>query len=158
MCELFKFSNARFFYLYWIVEKFSNSTCFHQIVSLNLQHKNLGFSVKPQTNGSTLFGKHFLVKNFACQTCLCIWSPRKALLDKHILPVNVYETFQKHFLLGTINTCWLNETKSNIRFVFPGQVMLGEAKLSLTSLDPAKLNWCRTRSNSTSVLLHQNIR
>ena len=33
----------------------------------------------------------------------------------------------------------LDETESNIRFVLPGQVMLGEAKLSLTSLDPAKL-------------------
>ena len=33
----------------------------------------------------------------------------------------------------------LNETESNIRFVLPGQVMLGKAKLSLTSHDPAKL-------------------
>ena len=29
----------------------------------------------------------------------------------------------------------LDEIESNIRFVLPGQVMLGEAKLSLTSLD-----------------------
>ena len=34
----------------------------------------------------------------------------------------------------------LDETESNIRFVLPGQVMLGEAKLSVTSLDPAKTN------------------
>ena len=33
----------------------------------------------------------------------------------------------------------LGEPKSNIRFVLPGQVMLGVAKLRLTSLDPAKL-------------------
>ena len=37
------------------------------------------------------------ISNFACQACLCIWLPRQALLDKHILLVN----FQKHFLLVT---------------------------------------------------------
>ena len=34
----------------------------------------------------------------------------------------------------------------------PGQVMLGEAKLSLTSFDPAKLTRCWTKWNTTSVL------
>ena len=33
----------------------------------------------------------------------------------------------------------LDEIECNIRFVLPGQVILGEANLSLTSLDPAKL-------------------
>ena len=33
----------------------------------------------------------------------------------------------------------LDETESNIRLALPGQVKLDEAKLSLTSLDPAKL-------------------
>ena len=33
----------------------------------------------------------------------------------------------------------LDETEFNIRLVLPGQVMLGEAKLGLTSLEPKKL-------------------
>ena len=48
----------------------------------------------------------------------------------------------------------LDEAESNISFVFPEQVMLGEAKLSLTLLDLSKLICCWMRSNSTSVLLH----
>ena len=40
-CEPFKFSNVRFFYPYWLAEKFSNATFFHQTVSQNLPHKNL---------------------------------------------------------------------------------------------------------------------
>ena len=46
----------------------------------------------------------------------------------------------------------MDETESNIRFALLGQVMLGEAKLSLTSLDLAKLIRCWMRSNLTSVL------
>ena len=30
---------------------------------------------------------------------LYVWPPRQTLLDKHILLVNISETFQKHFLL-----------------------------------------------------------
>ena len=40
---------------------------------------------------------------------------------------------------GFCNKHLLDETESKIRFVLPGKVMLDEAKLSLISLDPAKL-------------------
>ena len=48
-------------------------------------------------------GKHCLanISNFACQACLPVWPPRQALPDKNILLVNVFETFQKHFLFVT---------------------------------------------------------
>ena len=44
--------------------------------------------------------------------------------------VRFYKVHIKHLL---------DEAESNIRFVLPEQVMMGEAKLSLTSVDPAKL-------------------
>ena len=51
--------------------------------------------------------KHCLpnISNFARQTCLPVWPPQQILLDKHILIVNVFEIFQKHFLLVTSKKC-----------------------------------------------------
>ena len=51
--------------------------------------------------------KHCLpnISSSARQTCLPVWPPRQTLLDKHILLVNVFETFQKHFLLVTSKKC-----------------------------------------------------
>ena len=39
------------------------------------------------------------ISNFARQTCLPVWPPRQTLLDKHILLVNAFETFQNIFCL-----------------------------------------------------------
>ena len=37
------------------------------------------------------------------------------------------------------NKHFLDDTKSSIRFVLPGQAILGEVKLNPTSIDPSKL-------------------
>ena len=47
-------------------------------------------------------------------------------------------SYVKQFRYHNHNKHLLDETESNIRFVLPGRVRLGKAKLSLTSLDPAK--------------------
>ena len=99
MCEPFKFFNARFFYPYWIVEKFSNSTCFHQIVSLNLQHKNPVFSVKPQADIVWQTFRILLLKDacaFGQHQMYCFM-----ITFCFNLLVNGFETFQKHFLIVT---------------------------------------------------------
>ena len=51
----------------------------------------------------TLFGKHF---EFCRSSCLCVWPPRQALLDKHILLVNVFETFVKQVFV------WLSKGRT----------------------------------------------
>ena len=46
---------------------------------------------------------------FACQAYLCVWPPRQALLDKHILLVYVFWNFPKtFFLLVTSKKCLLS--------------------------------------------------
>ena len=62
--------------------------------------------VKPWPNGQTLLAN---ISNFAFQACLPVWPSRQTLLDKHILLVNVFKTFQKRFLFVTNkNVCKAN--------------------------------------------------